>query len=121
MEATARIPLTNGNDVELTLENDGFRVDAAETLPSAARTPTAALEGLRQALGRRSYPAFLRVLSAETRFAIESDLRSLTAGLGDPKSLDVRVEGDRAEVELPGGHSVRLKREGGIWRVEDLK
>lgn len=121
VEATATIPLRNGDRVELTLEREGFRVDAAETLPSAARTPTAALEGLRQALGRRSYPALLRVLSAETRLAIESDLRSLTAALVDPKSLDVRVDGDRAEVELPGGHSVRLKREGGIWRVDDVK
>jgi len=121
VEATATIPLTNGDDVALTLEDEGFRVDAAETLPSAARTPAEALEGLRQALGRRSYPALLRVLSAETRFAVESDLRALAAGLDDPKSLDVRVSGDRAEVELPGGHSVRLKREGGIWRVDDVK
>lgn len=121
VEATATIPLTNGDDVELTLEGEGFRVDAAETLPSAARTPAEALEGLRQALGRRSYAALLRVLSAETRFAIETDLRALAAGLGDPRSLDVRVNGDRAEVELPGGHSVRLKREGGIWRVDDVK
>jgi len=121
VEATATIPLRNGDDVELSLEDDGFRVDAAQTLPSAARTPAEALEGLRQALGRRSYAALLRVLSAETRFAIESDLRALAAGLGDPKSLDVKVTGDRAEVELPGGHSVRLKREAGIWRVDDLK
>jgi len=121
VEATATIPLANGNDVELSLEDEGFRIEAAETLPSAARTPAEALEGLRQALGRRSYPALLRVLSAESRFALESDLRSLATGLGDPKTLDVRVNGDRAEVELPGGHSVRLKRESGIWRVDDVK
>jgi hypothetical protein len=121
VEATATIPLADGSNVELTLEEQGFRVAAAETLPSAARTPSEALEGLRRALGRRSYSALLRVLSAESRGAIESDMRSLVSGLADPASLDVRVNGDRAEVEIPGGHAVTLKREGGVWRVDDVK
>jgi hypothetical protein len=121
VEATATIPLADGSAVELTLEDRGFRVAAAETLPSAARTPTAALDGLRRALGRRSYAALLRVLSAESRVALESDLRSLVNGLADPSSLDVKVNGDRAEVEIPGGHAVTLKRESGIWRVDDVK
>jgi hypothetical protein len=43
------------------------------------------------------------------------------SGLADPASLDVRVNGDRAEVEIPGGHAVTLKREGGVWRVDDVK
>jgi hypothetical protein len=121
VEATATIPLADGSAVELTLEDRGFRVAAAETLPSAARTPTEALDGLRRALGRRSYAALLRVLSAESRVALESDLRSLVNGLADPSSLDVKVNGDRAEVEIPGGHAVTLKRESGIWRVDDVK
>ncbi|HEY3500603.1 MAG TPA: hypothetical protein VGK73_38180 [Polyangiaceae bacterium] len=121
VEANATIPLADGSNAELTLEREGFRVAAAETLPSAARTPSEALEGLRRALGRRSYAALLRVLSTESRGALESDMRSLVTGLADPSSLDVRVNGDRAEVEIPGGHAVTLKREGGIWRVDDVK
>lgn len=121
VDATATIPLADGSNVELTLEPQGFRVAAAETLPSAARTPSEALEGLRRALGRRSYAALLRMLSTESRGALESDMRSLVSGLADPSSLDVRVNGDRAEVEIPGGHAVTLKREGGIWRVDDVK
>jgi hypothetical protein len=121
VEATATIPLADGSEVELAFEDETFRVASAETLPSAARTPSEALEGLRRALGRRSYPALLRVLSAESRRALESDMRSLVTGLADPSSLDVRVTGDRAEVEIPGGHAVTLKREGGIWRVDDVK
>ena len=31
------------------------------------------------------------------------------------------VDDDEAEVELPSGHVVKLKREAGVWRVEDLK
>jgi hypothetical protein len=121
VEATATIPLADGSEVALTLEEQGFRVAAAETLPIAARTPSEALEGLRRALGRRSYAALLRVLSAESRGALEGDMRSLVSGLSDPSSLDVKVNGDRAEVEIPGGHAVTLKREAGIWRVDDVK
>ena len=63
----------------------------------------------------------VRVLSAETRGALESDVSAIVRGLEDPETLDVEVEGDEAEVELPGGHVVKLKRESGIWRVEDLR
>jgi len=121
VEGQATVPLADGTEVELSLEADRFRVDAAATLPSAARTPAAALEGLRRALSRRSYVALLRVLSQDSRSAMEGDVRALVRGLEDPRALDVRVNGDRADVELPGGHFVSLKREGGVWRVEDLK
>jgi len=30
------------------------------------------------------------------------------------------VTGDAATVSVPGGHSVKLKREGGVWRVDDF-
>jgi hypothetical protein len=121
VEASAKILLADGSEVELRLESGAFRVDAAATLPNAARTPAQALDGLRRALARRSYPALLRVLSVEARSAMERDVRALVEGLEDPSALDVRVTGDRAEIELPGGHSVSLKREQGVWRVEDVK
>ncbi|HYO98063.1 MAG TPA: hypothetical protein VER33_26345, partial [Polyangiaceae bacterium] len=69
----------------------------------------------------RSYAAFLRLLSRETQSAIESDLSAIVEGLEDPETLEVDLRGDAAEVELPGGHVVRLKREAGTWRVEDLE
>jgi hypothetical protein len=121
VEAQAEVLLSDGSEVELSLEDGAFRVDAAATLPSAARTPAQALDGLRRALERRSYAALLRVLSVEARSAMERDLRALVEGLDDPASLDVKVNGDRAEIELSGGHSVSLKREQGVWRVEDVK
>jgi hypothetical protein len=80
-----------------------------------------ALDGLRRALARRSYPALLRVLSAESRGAVETDLRALAAALENPATLDVKVEGDRADVDVGGGHRVTLRREGGTWRVEDIE
>src|SRR5262245_62324 len=121
VDATATVPLRDGTSVELELEPSGFHVASADTLPSGARTPVEALEDLRRALARRSYPALLRVLSEKTRTAVEKDMRSLESGLADPKSLDVKVTGDRAEVEIPGGHAVTLEREGGTWRVDDIQ
>jgi hypothetical protein len=49
---------------------------------------------------------------------IEADLRALVTGLEKPDTLPVKVQGDTAVVTVPGGHLVRLKRDGGIWRVD---
>jgi hypothetical protein len=62
----------------------------------------------------------MRVLTADTRSAAENDVRSLVRGLEHPDTLDIRVTGDTARVELPSGHSVTLKKEAGVWRVEDF-
>lgn len=121
VDATATLLLADGTRVELALEPAGFRVAAGGTLPAAARTPAEALDGLRLALARRSYAALLRVLSSESRAAVETDLRSLSAALENPATLDVRVQGDRADVDVGGGHRVVLRREAGTWRVEDLE
>lgn len=107
-----------------TLEYDeasrAFRISAADALPAGARTPEQALEQLRRVLARRSYAGLMRVLTPATRSAIESDLRSLVEGLEQPEGLEVEVSGDSATVQIPGGHEVKLRREAGVWRVEDF-
>ena len=45
---------------------------------------------------------------------------TLVTGLEKPDSLQVQVTGDNATVTIPGGHHVRLKRDGGVWRVDDF-
>ncbi|MGH7295028.1 MAG: hypothetical protein ACRELB_08845, partial [Polyangiaceae bacterium] len=79
-----------------------------------------ALEQLRRVLARRSYAGLMRVLSPTTRAAVENDLRTLVDGLGEPGTLPVQTSGDTAVVKVPGGHQVKLKREAGVWRVEDF-
>lgn len=115
-----RVRFDDGEVAELALEDGQFRISSAAGLPSEARTPVDALDDLRNALARRSYAGLLRVLSKETQLAIERDLRSLVEGLENPESLQIRVTGDRAEVEVPGGHVVRLRREAGFWKVESF-
>jgi hypothetical protein len=120
VKTRARVRYPDGEDASLELEDDTFRIDAADALPAGARTPEQALEQLRRVLARRSYAGLMRVLTPATRSAIESDLRSLVEGLEHPEGLEVQVTGDTATVQIPGGHEVKLRREGGIWRVDDF-
>ena len=71
-------------------------------------------------LARRSYSGLMRVLTPETRALIERDLRSLVIGLERPDTLSPAIAGDIATVRVPGGHQVRLRRDNGIWRVDDF-
>ena len=120
VRASARVRYADGEDATLDVEEGGFRVSSADGLPAAARTPAEALEQLRRALARRSYAGLMRVLSPSTRSAVESDLRSLVDGLAHPDGLDVQVSGDVASVHIQGGHLVKLRRDGGAWKVEDF-
>jgi hypothetical protein len=60
------------------------------------------------------------VLTPSSGTTVESDLRTLVEGLKDPSSLEVRVRDEEAEVDVPGGHTVKLKREAGVWRIRDF-
>jgi hypothetical protein len=120
VEAVARLRFEDGEEATLDLRGGSFRITASGALPGGARTPEQALGALRQVLARRSYAGLMRVLSPSTRAAIENDLRSLVLGLERPETLEVRANGDAATVLVPGGHHVRLRREAGIWRVDDF-
>jgi hypothetical protein len=120
LHARAEVRYDDGEVVSLDLDNGRFKVTAADALPAAAKTPAQALTQLRRVLARRSYAGLLRVLSPRTRAAIERDLRSLVEGLTDPEALSVDVVGDAATVDVPGGHQVKLRREDGVWHVDDF-
>jgi hypothetical protein len=120
VEATARLRYADGEEAALELREGRYWVTAAGALPGGARTPEEALEQLRRVLARRSYAGLMRVLSPATRAAVENDLRALVDGLTEPSTLPVKASGDAAVVSVPGGHQVKLRREGGVWRVEDF-
>jgi hypothetical protein len=120
VRASAQVRYADGENATLDVEEGAFRVSSADALPAGARTPNEALEQLRRVLARRSYAGLMRVLSPATRSAIESDLRSLVDGLAHPDGLDVQVSGDAASVQIQGGHFVKLRRDRGVWKVEDF-
>jgi len=120
VQASAEIRFEDGESALFDLEDGAFHLSSLGTVPSRPRSPSEALGDFRRALARRSYPALLGVLSAETREALEGDLKSLVEGLENPDTLDVKVSGDNAVVDVPGGHQVKLRREAGVWRVQDF-
>ncbi|MFO0761158.1 MAG: hypothetical protein U0359_32065 [Byssovorax sp.] len=121
IKSRAQVRYADGEDASLDLDDQGiFRIAGADALPAGAKTPEQALSELRRVLARRSYAGLMRVLSPATRSAIEGDLRSLVTGLEHPEGLEVTVVGDVATVQVPGGHEVKLKREAGVWHVEDF-
>ncbi len=120
VRALATVRFDDGEEATLELRDGRFFVSSADALPAAAGTPAQALAQLRKVLARRSYAGLVRVLSSESRSAMESDIGSLVLGLEHPETLQVKTDGDSAEVEIPGGHKVRLKREAGVWKVEDF-
>ena len=121
IRSRARVRYADGEDASLVLDDQRlFRISGVDALPAGARTPEQALEQLRRVLARRSYAGLMRVLSPATRSAIETDLRSVVVGLEHPEGLEVLVAGDSATVQIPGGHEVKLKREGTTWHVEDF-
>jgi hypothetical protein len=120
VEAVARLRYEDGEEAQLELRDGRFWITASGALPGGSRTPEQALDQLRRVLARRSYAGLMRVLTPSTRTAVEQDLRSLVSGLERPETLHIEVAGDSAVVMIPGGHNVKLKREGGVWRVDDF-
>ncbi|NUO54453.1 MAG: hypothetical protein HOV80_36885 [Polyangiaceae bacterium] len=120
VKTQARVKYGDGEEAALAIEDGEFRVSAADALPAEAHTPAQALDQLRRVLARRSYAGLIRVLSPRTRAAVEEDIKSLVEGLEEPEGLDVEITGDTAVVNVPGGHFVRLRRDGGVWHIEDF-
>lgn len=120
VEGNARLRYGDGEEASLELRGGRYWVSAAGALPGGGRTPEEALEQLRRVLARRSYDGLMRVLSPTTRASVETDVRSLVEGLNEPAALPVQRNGDAAVVPVPGGHQVKLRREDGIWRIQDF-
>lgn len=121
LDATVEVPYGADGAARVVLEDDGhFYVAALGALPAAAASPTDALRELREVLARRSFDGLLRVLSRDTAQALENELQGLVNALAEPSTLVIQVEGRRALARLPGGHTVTLEREDGVWRVKDF-
>jgi hypothetical protein len=120
LRATATLGYGDGQLAELVLEDGRFRLLGDEALPLEAQSPADALRQLRAALQRRSYGALLRLLTGETRWMLESELQALVDALEEPGSLQIKVEGRRAKASLPGGHTVTLEHEDGVWTIKDF-
>ena len=120
VETSARVEYSEERIASVVLEGGAFRVEAAAALPARAASPEDALRELREVLARRSFAGLLRVLTADAARSVDAQLASVVEALGDPATVDIEVDGRRATARLPGGHTVKLEREDGAWRVRDF-
>jgi len=120
VETVARVAYSGERSASVVLEDGKFRVAAAAALPAHATTPEDALQELREVLARRSFAGLLRVLTADAGRSLDAQLASVVDALGDPATVEIEVDGRKATARLPGGHTVKLEREDGAWRIRDF-
>jgi hypothetical protein len=120
LQTRADVAFGADRTARVVLEEGHFRVAAAGALPAGADSPRDALRELRDVLAQRSFAGLLRVLTRESAQSLDGGLEHLVDALAEPSTLRVDVEGRRATAQLPGGHTVTLEREDGIWRVKDF-
>jgi hypothetical protein len=120
LETRADVTFGTDRTARVVLEDGRFRVAAAGALPAGAESPRDALRELRDVLAQRSFAGLLRVLTRESAQSLDGGLEDLVDALAEPSTLQVDVEGRRATAQLPGGHTVTLEREDGIWRVKEF-
>jgi len=120
LETSADVDFGNDRRARVVLEDGRYRIAAAGALPVGAATPRDALRELRDVLARRSVAGLLRVLTRESAESLATGLDQLVEALAEPSSVELDVEGRRATAQLPGGHTITLEREDGIWHVKDF-
>lgn len=95
--------------------------DGGPLLPPVLATPRDVVVALREALEARSLPALIRLLSRGSRAQLEAELAGWLEATSDETAARVDAREDEAVVELPGGRRIELVREGGDWRIVDLR
>ena len=121
LEMRSQLRFVDGEFASFTIEEGEFRLQAVSALPARATTPEMALAELRAVLARRSYAGLTRVLTQESALGLEEKLQSLVTALQNPDQLEIRIEAERAIIELPHGHRVELQKEEGVWKVHDFE
>jgi hypothetical protein len=120
IETHADVSFGGDRTARVVLEEGQFRVAAAAALPAGAESPRDALRELRDVLSQRSFAGLLRVLTRESAQSLDGGLEDVVEALAEPSTVPIDVEGRRATARLPGGHTVTLEREDGIWRVKEF-
>ncbi len=127
------VELATGERVPLVFEGGGWRVDGPVYEAWGQETPRAAVRTFVRALDARRYDVLLRLVPDRERGALTAEgLRAFWEGRDAEahRQLLVKVRaalatplvesGDEARLPLGGDGEVRLAREAGGWKVEEL-
>ncbi len=132
---TALITAPNGESLLLVLEDGEWRLDESAVDPYSQTSPRAALYSFVRAFKQNRYDVLLRLAPGEDRGALSPDalreawqgerkteLQRLIAALEAAlPSAPIEVEGDRARMSYGTAGEAVLIREGGLWKIEELK
>lgn len=131
-EVTATVPLADGADLSLRLEDGRWRIHGNVVDFYDQSSPRAALRSFVRAMERRRYEIVLRFVpngdregmspesiarawEGDAREEIQRLVASLRANLDEP----IEVVGDRATMAYGEGATVQFLREDGVWKIED--
>lgn len=117
----AELFLSDGQRAELELEEGQFRLTSGVGLPAAALDPLDAVRALRAAVMSRDFDRARSALSHRASERLQAFFSSLELALADAEWGVLEVRGQHAELSLPSGRSVQLRKEEGIWKVEEVK
>jgi hypothetical protein len=132
---TARVKAPNGESLLLVLENGAWRVDGSAIDLYGQVTPESALKAFVLAFNNRRYDVLLRFVPEAEREGLgveelkrawegedRTELEALVAAVeANLPSGRLEVTGERATMAFGAGGTVELVREGGLWKVEDLR
>ena len=107
--------------LELVKNDDGFSLVSDGFALRGGSSPVVTLSQLRNALEDRNEVALMLLLSRESLGRLERKLDGLASALQNVVANEVEVSVDRATVRLEAGHRVELRREGGVWKVQDFE
>jgi hypothetical protein len=132
---TARVKAPNGETLLLVLENGAWRVDGSAIDLYGQTTPESALRAFVLAFKNRRYDVLLRFVPEAEREGLSveelkrawegeerTELQALVSAVeANLVTARLEVTGDRATMAFGAGGTVELVREGGLWKVEDLR
>ena len=132
---TAVVKAPDGESLLLVLEDGEWRVDGSAIDLYGQGSPETALKAFVRAFKNRRYDVLLRFVPEADREGLSAEelkrswegderteLEALVAAVdANLPSGRLEVTGDRATMAFGAGGTVELVREGGMWKVEDLR
>lgn len=117
----AEATLASGEKVSLVLEDGSWKIEAGIGRRQTLRSPEDAVLALRRALQRQNLSGLASVLAQQERAELEAELSSLLDETKNLLRLEIETSTNQGIVRTPGGRAITLVREGGEWRVTDIR
>jgi hypothetical protein len=130
---TATVTSSNGQELQLVLENGKWRVEATAVDLYAQDTPRHAIQGFMRAVERKRYDVVLKFVPDSHKEGLDPS-KLKTAWEGHDKeeieqvvsslkqalpTASIEETGDRATMAYGAG-TMQLVRERGLWKIEDF-